>query len=81
MTLNIKDGVIRRIRTIWKPVQTPQTLRRSPTCQIEATSEAPAEGVPFQRFLDVMLTALLPHHEAREALLIAFRREGIIPCT
>ena len=75
MTLNIKDGVVRRIRTIWKPVEAPQTGATP------ATSETPAEGVPFQRFLDVMLTALLPHHEAREALLIAFRREGIIPCT
>ena len=75
MTLNIPHGVVRRIRTIWKPVQAPQTGTTP------ATSETPAEGVPFQRFLDVMLTALLPHHEAREALLIAFRREGIIPCT
>ena len=75
MTLNIAHGVVRRIRTIWKPVQAPQTG------STPATPETPAEGVPFQRFLDVMLTALLPHHEAREALLIAFRREGIIPCT
>ena len=81
MTLNIAHGVVRRIRTIWKPVQTPQTWGRSPTCQIEATPETPAKGVSFQRVLDVMLTALLPHYEAREALLIAFRREGIIPCT
>ena len=69
MTLNIAHGVARRIRTIWKPVEAPQTG------DTPATSETPAEGVPFQRFLDVMLT------EAREALLIAFRREGIIPCT
>ena len=75
MTLNIAHGVVRRIRTIWKPVQTPQTV------DAPATPETPAEGVSFQRVLDVMLTALLPHYEAREALLIAFRREGIIPCT
>ena len=75
MTLNIAHGVVRRIRTIWKPVQAPQTGATP------ATPETPAEGVPFQRVLDVMLTALLPHHEAREALLIAFQREGMIPCT
>ena len=75
MTLNIAHGVVRRIRTIWKPVEAPHTG------STPATSETPAEGVHFQRFLDVMLTALLPHHEAREALLIAFQTEGIIPCT
>ena len=57
MTLNIKDGVVRRIRTIWKPVQAPQTG------DTPATPETPAESVPFQRFM------------------IAFHREGIIPCT
>ena len=74
-TWTLADGVARRIRSLW----TQRQDTKKPDAQPDNSATEP--GIPWERFRDAILTALLPFHEAREAVRIALERVELIPCT
>ena len=67
-TWNIQAGVVRRIRTLWKD--------RRPAAAEQSDAAAPPDYLlRWKKFMDTLLTVLLPHPEARQSLLEAIRAD------